>query len=347
MSTVFSGVRAALFYILAAASIIVLALLFSNRAAAEDSTQVRWLMSHSPADLYTQATADFAASLAAATDGKLALTAVYPESVGVETRGDVPYATSVELMESGSAELSSVYAVAAGVHDAHIWTLNLPFLFKSYDSLAQTLDGATGRSLLTDLSAKAPYEALEFTLSGGFRIIASREPMTSVDDLKGKRVATSGGPVAEATLTALGAVPVAMDLESGSAVINPSEIDAVETTYSRLSSILGTDSPYLSNILETNHSLFLTMIVADDGFWDSLSAEEQQALRAGAHTAALTERAASVALAKKTKEELRAKGSVITEVPKEAMAETIKGVYDTFIPVFNAESVAAIQAEQN
>jgi TRAP-type C4-dicarboxylate transport system substrate-binding protein len=310
---------------------------------------VRWLMAHAPTDLYTEATAKFGKILTEGSAGSLAADIVMPESLGLAADGDVPYATSMQLLREGSVEMSSVYEVAAGSDANVLWTLNLPFLFSGYQRLSPVLDGATGEQLLAAYSAATDAHALAFTLSGGFRIIASRVPVDDLADLKGLRVGTSGGPVAEATLRALGAIPVAMDLESGTVAPDPEKIDAIETTYTRLSSVLASDSPYLAHVVDTEHSLFLTMVIASDSFYNSLSEDERATLERAASVAAALERASSQELADATKAQLKADGRLVELSPDDRadIRGLTEDVYDAFPELAATGIVPAIRALQD
>lgn len=297
--------------------------------------EVRWLLAHTPESLYVDAVDVFARTLEEESGGEMKLHVLKPEDVGFPEEGDVPYSKAKELMEKGEIEVSSTYAVANGFDDERFWVLNLPFLFRDYGSSFAVLDGQIGEAILEEFSARTELRALAYTLSGGFRILASEDTIQTPDDLKGKRVATSGGPVAEATLESFGAIPVSTNLESG-AQIDESSIDAVETTYSRISSILGKDSPFLSHIAETNHSLFLTTIVVSDTFFDSLSPQHQAALVKAARAAADVERAASIELTDKTRAELQNddRVAVFSEADTVSLVKKSQGVYAAFEKTF-------------
>ena len=85
--------------------------------------------------------------------------------------------------------------------------------------------------------------------------------------------------MAQATLRQLGAVPVPLSLEDGHNAMSLGDIDAAETTYIRVTSVIGEKAHYLN---ETFHSLFLTSILASDKFYKSLSAENKEALKRAA-----------------------------------------------------------------
>jgi TRAP-type C4-dicarboxylate transport system substrate-binding protein len=316
-------------------------------AASTRQIQVRWLISHQPVDVFTRATQVFAQELSKDSNGQMTLVVVTPAQLGLSTAGDVPEPTITALLDNGTIDLASPYTVPLGQSDPDFSALNLPFLFGSYAEATSTLDGPIGMQILQGLASKMDAHGLAFTMSGGFRIIASKDTkITSPADLKGKRIATSGGPVAEATLKALGAVPVAFDLESG-APADLTDIDGIETTYARLSGILGADTQYTKYIDETDHSLFLTAIVESDSFYDSLPPADQAALQKAALAAAQVEREDSIALNATTKAALTQRGSVITTLTpqeRDVFKAQTRSVYAQFQGTFQQGLVSTLLA---
>ncbi|MSU73962.1 TRAP transporter substrate-binding protein [Candidatus Kaiserbacteria bacterium] len=292
-----------------------------SKASAETNPapiHVRWLLSHQPVDLFARATQVFADELEKGSNGEMILEVVTPDSIGYK-KGDVPNAEILKQLNSGDVQIASAYTVALGHQDPEMWALTLPHLFKSYDSMMPVLDGAVGRQILDSYSAASTAHALAFTMSGGYRIIATKKTsIANLGDMKGLRIATSGGPVAEATLKALGAIPVSLDLENGSQTLDTKSVDGVETTYSRLAEVLGSQTEYIKYINETNHSMFLTAILASDNFYDSLSPQNRKVLENAALAAAQVERQDSIALAKQVKSQLEARGSVVSTLSSQA-----------------------------
>jgi TRAP-type C4-dicarboxylate transport system substrate-binding protein len=317
----------------------------NTSAASTKPVQVRWLLSHQPTEVFARATAVFADELSKQSGGDLSLKVVMPQDIGQKS-GDVSNEKVFQLLDSGEVELATTYTVALAQTDVALGSLNLPFLFNSYTDVSPVLDGSFGQSLLNTIGQKTSAQGLAFTMSGGFRIIASKNTaIRTPSDMKGLRIATSGGPVAEATLKALGAIPVPTDLEKGVKTFDPATIDGIETTYSRLSSVLGTDTEYTKYLNETNHSMFLTVILANTKFFNSLSANDQAALRKAALAAAAVEREDSEALGATTKQALIAKGSTIV-MPEQGAAfkSATKPVYDQFKSVFGEDMLKQLSA---
>jgi TRAP-type transport system periplasmic protein len=268
---------------------------------AVEPKEVTWLLAHEPRVLYERAADVFADTLRRESGGSLLLTVVAPEDIGL-AEADVPYAQVRELMDAGTVDLSSTYTVSLAEDYAPLGVLHLPYLFADFAAAEPVLDGEQGAQLLSGLQESGVH-GLAFTLSGGFRILASKtSTLASPADLAGKTVATGGGPVAEAVIRAFGAAPVAAGEQA----------DFVETTYTRFSALA--DSSSFNHITETNHSLFLTAIVADADFYASLSADEQRALSVAAMAAAKVEREDSIALGIEVKGQLEAMGAVIAEL---------------------------------
>ena len=318
----------------------------ASAATATAPVHIRWLLSHQPVSVFTRATQVFAAELAKDTNGQMTLTVVTPEDLGY-TKGDVPNAEIFKELDSGDVQIASAYTVALGQQDPQMWALTLPYLFGSYESMTPVLDGPTGQQLLNSLgNGTSTIRGLAFTMSGGYRIIASKDKaITSVSDVKGMHIATSGGPVAEATLRALGAIPVAVDLESAGQSFDPNTIDGVETTYSRLAEVLGNETAYTKYINETDHSMFLTAIISSKSFYDSLSPQDQAALQKAALDAAQVERQDSIALATQVKSQLESQGSTVsalTPAAQSAFKSATQSVYTQFSPVVGADIVQSL-----
>lgn len=331
------------------ASFVGIGIYYTSKTAVPVQTEtqhVRWLLSHQPTSVFDRAAAVFSEVLEKESNGSLTIDVVTPEAVGVQ-KGDIPNEEVFRYLNEGTVELATTYTVGLGNDVPAFWSLTLPFLFESYTQAGSILDGSAGRAILDTTSGQTSAHALAFTMSGGFRIIVSKNTeIKTLADLKGKRIATSGGPVAEATLTALGAIPVPTNLENGAPAIDVQTIDGIETTYSRLSSVVGSQSQYVKYVNETNHNLFLTTILASNTFYNSLSDGNKIALQKAALAAAAVEREDSVTLGEETKDALQKSGSVIvTPLDVTAFRRAVQSVYEKFTPMFGAELIADLRGE--
>jgi C4-dicarboxylate-binding protein DctP len=316
-------------------------------AGAEKSKEIRWLLSHQPTDVFARAADVFRSELEKETSGSLTLRVITPQDIGI-LKGDVPNEVVLRMLRNGETDIATAYTVALGFDTSDMWAPNLPFLFSNHAAVSDMLDGSLGESILSSLSSRGDVLGLAFTMSGGYRIIASKNTaISSLKDIAGKRIATSGGPVAEATLRSFGAEPIRTDLEAADPQLDASTIDGVEITYSRLGQVIG-DTEYTKFINETNHSVFLTAILTDSRFFASLTPTEQAALQKAALAAARVEREDSRILGESVKAQLKASGSTITELSTDASTSFVaaaKSVYDAFVPQFTDDVASAIQGK--
>lgn len=270
---------------------------------------VRWLLAHEPASLFARSTEVFKNILEKESGGTMTLTVLDGADLGYE--GDVPTADVFTLMDRQKIELSSTLVTGIAQQDPSFNQLNLPFLFNDYQEAFAFLDGPDGTSLLASLASTTPARGLAFTLSGGFRVLASHDKLfKGIGDFRGARIVTTAGITGEDTWRAVDATPVSSDY---TAITSP---DAVEVTYTRISSL--PSQSFIRYITETNHSIFLTAMIVRTSFYDALTPRQQEALQKAAVAAAHAEREDSLTLAEEERKTLINQGVTISDFPEQA-----------------------------
>jgi C4-dicarboxylate-binding protein DctP len=317
------------------AGALVLCGLFANSAekAAPQPIKVRWLIAHEPIDAFRRASKIFAEQLKKESNGQMELVVMTPKDFG-STTGEIPTSDIFQLLGTGKVELSQTLTTGIGGIEKNFWVLDLPFLFKSHEHAAKVLEGPIGNQLLASLE-KRNVHGLAFTYSGGFRVVPSlNKPIRTADDFKGMKVRTTSSPIAQETLKLLGATPVYMNLAQGKKSMENEKVDAAETTYIRVESVVGQNTKYLN---ETFHSLFLTSILANGTFYKSLSPENRAALERAALTAARIEREDSINDGIAVRKAFEKKGVEIVQMDPKAekdFEKRIQPIYTKFKPMF-------------
>jgi len=306
--------------------------------------KVRWLLAHQPADAFRRAAKTFNEQLKRETNGEMEIVVLEPKDVGSKTDNMDPRQI-FDLLAKGDVELSQTVTTGIGTIEPNFYVLDLPFLFKNHEHASRVLEGKIGNKLLASLE-KNKLRGLAFTYSGGFRVIPSTQrPISSVKDFMGLRVRTTNSPVAQATLKEVGAVPVPLTLEQGQDALNEGEVDAAEATYIRVSSVIGDRSKFLN---ETEHSLFLTTILASNRFLERLTPAQRAALERSALAAARIEREDSVADGKRVRAEFEKNGVKVVRMSaaeEKMFRAKMKPVYQKFTPLFGKPLIDAIRAE--
>lgn len=177
------------------------------------------------------------------------------------------WATWFNALKRGIIDFTQAQINLVGTHlDSNFWAVDLPFIFKDHDHVSRALDGEVGEELCRSLNNKTPVRGLAFTYSGGYRIIGSTHKIEKLDDLnnttfmsltKPSYVLFSESGIHTTPRFKLSVEDVADVCETGG---------AIETTYLRFQG---------KHVLKTNHSVFMTVIMSNDNFFNKLSAEEQ------------------------------------------------------------------------
>jgi len=265
--------------------------------------KITWLIAHEPVNLFLRTAKAFKEKIADLTDGKfeveiytlLEYEAKFPPRSKKIRDSSLHYkADSMSLLDSEDIQMSQMHITElARWHSPEFLALEMPFIFKDHDHAARTLEGPIGRKMLDELAEKSPARGMEFTYSGGFRCLASNEPINNLNDVQNIEWATTYNPVTIDTVEALGAIPKSFTLaEFTSHTPEGVESAALETTIPRyLAQFQNTIKKYLLN---TKHSLFLTSIIIGNKFWDTLSESEQEHFKEACIYASRLERKWSV-----------------------------------------------------
>jgi len=254
---------------------------------------IRWVLAHEPLDIFLRAAEKFAKQVSQASKGELAVEILSLKEYADKYNNGVAitYPELVEHLNAGKLEISQMYTQTLGLYARDFSALDLPFLFTDDDHASRVLDGAIGQNLLRGLSANPAtknVKGLAFTYSGGFTVLSANRKIASIDDLAGLRVRVPISPVINSYVSELGMTPVTLDLADMPKAYAQGDIDASEITYRRLYEVAGQD--YTDTIVHSHHDLFLTSIIFNQAFWDTLTVDLQQVIREAAMLAAQEER---------------------------------------------------------
>ena len=312
--------------------------------ANQDPVKNRWVLAHEPVTAFKEAAEAFQKVVARESGGKMAV-----EIVTAREFNNGKAVSEHELFKrltSGEFEMSQTYTTYLGSHSQKFWALDLPFLFRSHQHAAKVLDGKIGQELLASLGP-ANMQGLSFTYSGGYRIISTRDKeIHKLEDFKGLRIRVPAySVVATKVMEKLGAVPAPLSPETGAEATSEGKIDGLESTLPRYWDL---DNREVNRVVnETDHSLFLTSIVVNKKFFNSLTAEQQKILRTAALETARMERAKSVATGDEIRKKIAGDGvhTLVKMSPKEQarFRKAVLPVYAEFNQLFGKDLVHRIQ----
>jgi TRAP-type C4-dicarboxylate transport system substrate-binding protein len=293
--------------------------------------KIRWLIAHQPQELFIRTARAFSEELKKHTNDELEIEILtYPEyrekyavDLGIDAldRQDVSQDDALKAfwsaLEDGHIEMSQTQVAVIGNHYSDFLALDLPFLFEDHDHVTRTLEGPVGQALCANLGQKTGVTGLAFTYSGGYRVIGSNDPITSIDDLQGLRIVVNQTLTLGATIESMGgqAKFVTPGLWDKYDLIGKGEADAVETTYLRFNG---------KHVLKTNHSMFLTNILVSNKFWNTLTDTQKEAFQKAALSASRKEREWSLQDAERFEQQAKDNGVTITDIGEEARLQLKK-----------------------
>ncbi len=305
---------------------------------------IRWVLTHDPIALFEEAARRFAHIIREESKGELEVFVSTPTEYGKGTR--TPSAQVMRDVVEGKLEMSQTYSTVLGSLYNRLWALDLPFLFESHEHAARVLDGPIGMDLLQGLVSHG-LRGLAFTYSGGYRIISSTQrALRTLDDIQGMHIRTSFNPVVKALFESLGATVYPAPLAAIPAMTQKGQIDAGESTWPRYWDMGHTSAQPVVN--ETSHSLFLTSLVINENFYQSLPQHLQNLLYSASLRVARMERAKSIRDGEEARAAYLEQGGQVIGMPNSEIVRFTKAanpIYDQFAPMFGEDLIGAIRRE--
>jgi TRAP-type transport system periplasmic protein len=261
------------------------------------TTKLTWVIAHEPYHLFLRAADEFSKEIHEETNGRYELEVMglsewnelNNENLTAEPKDREKV---VDYVNNGKIDIASTYVETLGKLHKDLWVLGLPFLFNDHDHADRTLDGSIGLHLLDKMGENSNIKGLAFTYSGGYRIIPSSRALETLEDFYDLRIACSKNPVSYDMFTATKSLPIPMLVDEINDAFRAGIIEAGSTTYARFFEAGHHETAQYIN--DTQHSLFLTSIIANQNLWNSMGKTTQEIFARAALRAAKIERDESI-----------------------------------------------------
>ncbi|WP_367248984.1 TRAP transporter substrate-binding protein DctP, partial [Pseudomonas sp. SB113] len=204
------------------------------------------------------------------------------------------------------------------------YVLDLPFLFKSYDSARAILDGPIGQELLDKFEPQG-IMALGWGENGFRHITNSRKPIVLPSDLQDMKIRTMENDIHLKSFQAAGSAPTPMSWTEVITALQQGTIDGQETPMSIFIANRIWEVQKYATL--TGHFYSPAIIMMSKIHWDGLSEEEQGWVREAAKAGVEANRAYVSKNEVEGLATLRENGmEVVDSVDQEAFAEVVAPV---------------------
>ncbi len=188
---------------------------------------------------------------------------------------------SIEGVELGTIQMSLPAVSVLASYDKKFGLLDMPFLFKSEESIFNALDNEVGANFDKSLDGFG-FKNLGYNYNGPRCISNNTRPLTQPDDLKGLKIRVMESPVFIDMFNALGANPTPMGFGEIFTGLQQGTVNGQENAPSLV---------YASKFYEvqkfysiTNHTFSIMAILMNKDFYNGLPADIQTIVDTGAQT---------------------------------------------------------------
>lgn len=294
--------------------------------------KLKWVIAHEPAYLFYRVAEDF-------------------KNIVNSKSGD--YSIDIEIMTD--KEYNQQYSPKVSINRNNLWkalqdntvqiaqmttsslgrqfnrsmqVFDMPYIFENHEHAADVLEGKIGEKILNSFDQESKLKGLAYTYSGGFRLMASSEEVSTLSDLIGKSIRSGMSEIAQDTISALGMTPVPTDVEQLTPTVKSGLAVGGEHVAQRL--LPDNCQEWTDTIINTEHSLFLTSIVVNLDWWNSQDDEIQTIFIESAKQAARNERQLSIEDGVSSIEIMKSHGAnyiTLTDEQKQELKKKTESVY--------------------
>ncbi len=284
--------------------------------------EAKWLVAHNAEnEPVLDLLKDFATTIERKTKGKLRISIVPTPRSGFTDA----HLKAYEDVARGDYQLSQISIRGLAQVAPNLQVLDLPFLFSSYSHSVKVFDGKIGANLKNSLLAqsKSKVRGIEFTYSGGFRKLFATDPVRNLESLRSMMVqftdAAPNGELSSRTPAGRFFSDLGMkgcDFKKHRQCAKEGMV--IERELNRFA-VLRKMRPEMrqgiNTVIDTDHSLFLTLMVANEAFLNSLPDPIRHTLVSELHKLARAERELSVKLEQENRARLAAEGVRFVQLP--------------------------------
>ena len=226
-----------------------------------------------PADYPTvQAVQAMGKALKEKSGGKLGVRVFANGALGTEK-------DNIEQLKLGALDMMRINVAPLNAVVPETIVTGLPFVFRDTAHMRKVLDGPVGDEILKAMESQG-LVGLAFYDSGARSFYSSKRPIKSLADMKGMKIRVIQSDLFVAMVEALGANPTPMPYGEVYTALKTGIVDAAENNWPSYESSRHFEAAKYYSTSE--HSLAPEVLVFSKKVWDTLSKDDQAAIRKAA-----------------------------------------------------------------
>jgi tripartite ATP-independent transporter DctP family solute receptor len=245
---------------------------------------------------------------------------------------------AIEQAQIGAIALARVSVGALGpvVDDLNVF--NLPYVFRNTEHMRHVIDGQIGQDLLDKVTNSGKgLVGLCWMDAGARNFYDTKKPIKDLADLKGQKIRVMGNPMFVDMANSMGANGVPLGYDQVFTSLQTGVIDGAENNPP--SFVFDNHYQVAKYYTIDEHLIVPEMLVMSKKIFDSMSKDEQAAVKKAAREAQMEERTLWDAYEKAAMEKAQKAGIQIIHVSdaeKKKFQEAVKPVWDKYGPKYAA-----------
>ncbi|MBR2186483.1 MAG: TRAP transporter substrate-binding protein [Lachnospiraceae bacterium] len=214
---------------------------------------------------------------------------------------------------AGTIQISRISAFALTTYGGHKSTLlSIPYTFKDRNHFWNFVNSDLAEEFLREPSDNGSGIRGLFYGEEGFRHFFTVDPVSGIEDMKGKKIRVSNDPVMQGMVEGLGASPTVVDFGELYSALQTGVVDGAEQPTANYQS--NAFNEVANNFILDGHTLGAVQVVITDEAWNSLTESQQKAITDAGKVASEYCRQISEEAENKVLDELKAGGCNVVEV---------------------------------
>lgn len=306
----------------------------ATRAFAQAEITLRFASLYPPSHAASRTADKLAELVSAKTGGKVTMDVFHNSALGSERE-------AAEGVKSGSIDLAYSGLPGFGSYVPEFGVLELPFNYDSLDDVKNVVDKIS-QSLETRMASQGLI--LLGYLYDGPRVTISTKPLNSLADFSGLKLRVPQAPLYVQMAEAFGASPTPVALTEVYTALQSKIVEALEGTPTSL--YANKYYEVAKNIARTDHIFFVAYIAMNKALFDSLPAEQQDALRESGREASAFNLEIAKAAVNEDFARLKEAGVTFTEPDKEEFRAAVAPMKEAFAQGLGDAGVAIYEQIQ-